>query len=380
MTNKVILPSITAFIVGLLLLMPFVSAAQPGPPADGPVNAKIRKEVIDSLNSVFIDGYLNEAIAKKMMSNINTYYKTGKYDTISSGRQFAAQLTKDLFEISHDKHISVEYVNRSRQSESEAEKADRDKGESEFRRDVNQGFDKLEILPGNIGLLELRGFLPIEESAAKINAAMAFMADADALIIDLRYNRGGAAPAVQYLASYLLESKPILFNTMLFRSSAGNQPVEITRKAKGPGLVHQSWTYQVLPGPRYDKKPVYILISELTASGAESFAYSLQALKRATLVGGTSAGAANPGGTDLLTVNFQVFIPRGRPVNPITHTNWEGVGLKPDIQSSFENSLKTAYLHALQEVEKRKDYQGPYNVKELIEDTQKELAELTRKK
>jgi C-terminal processing protease CtpA/Prc len=379
MINKSILITITAYTFILLLLLPLLLMAQPGPPADGPINVNTRKEVIDSLSSVLADGYHDVSMAKKMIASIIMYHQAGKYDTLNSGRKFAAQLTKDLFEISDDKHISVEYVNKSRQHESEAEKADKIERDAEFRRDVNHGFDKVEILPGNVGLFELRAFLPVEESAAKIDAAMAFLADADALIIDLRYNRGGAAPTVQYMASYLLDSKPVLFNTMMWRSSAGNQPVDVTRKVTGPGLVYQSWTYHVLPGRRFNKKPVFILISEITASGAESFAYSLQALKRATIVGGTSAGAANPGGTDQLTSHFQVFIPRGKPVNPITHTNWEGTGVKPDIHSSFDSSVKVAYVHALQQMEKRGEYQGPYQLENLIEDTQRELADLTDK-
>jgi C-terminal processing protease CtpA/Prc len=208
---------------------------------------------------------------------------------------------------------------------------------------------------------------------------MSLLIDTKALIIDLRYNRGGAAPAVQYLASYLLDSKTVLLNTMIWRSAAGNQPVEVTRKVKGPGLQQQAWTYAALPGPRYDKKPVFILISEITASGAESFAYSLQGHKRATIVGSTSAGAANPGGTDQLTSNFQVFIPRGSPIDPITHTNWEGIGVKPDVEISFEHSLNVAYIQALEKIEKNGDYAGPYDLKILIDERRKELEDLPKK-
>jgi C-terminal processing protease CtpA/Prc len=368
------------FFCFLQIILPDSAIAQPGPPPNGPIDAKIRREVIDSLTTVLSDGYYDPSIAKKMVSKINTYYKSGRYDTIKTGRQYADKLTQDLYEVSRDKHLSVEYVNAVQSEEGEANKAKRIKNEMDFRADVNHGFDKIEMLPGNIGLLELRGFLPIDETAAKIDAAMSLLTDADALIIDLRYNRGGHPATVQYFASYLLDSKPVLFNTLKWRSSAGNQPVKVTRKAIGPGQEHQSWTLAAVPGPRYDKKPVYLLIGEMTASGGESFAYSLQALKRATIVGGTSAGAANPGGTDPLTSNFQVFIARGRPTNPITQASWEGVGVKPDVESSWENTLKVAYLQALGEIDKRGDYKGPYDIKELIAETKKELAELAKEK
>jgi C-terminal processing protease CtpA/Prc len=246
---------------------------------------------------------------------------------------------------------------------------------------VNHGFDKVERLAGNVGLLELRTFSTIDKTAARIDGAMAFLADTDALIIDLRYNAGGHAASVQYLISYLLSGeKPILLNTMKWRSAAGNQPVTVTRKVSGQGLEQQSWTYQALPGPHYDKKPVFVVISEITASAAESFTYALQALKRVTVVGGTSAGAANPGGTDRLTSHFQIFIPRGRPEHPLTHANWEGVGIKPDVPASFENAQKVAYIHALEEIDKSRTYVGPEPLQELINDHKKQLEKVSKSK
>ncbi len=379
-TNNLFLMALFSYTFAIFMLLPASGVAQPGPPPDGLINKKIRIEVIDSLASVLVDGYVDPSMAKMMITSIRKNQKAGKYDTIQSGRQFAIELTKGLLEVSHDKHLSVEYVHTTGNNEPDANKADRTNKEIAFRRAVNHGFDKVERLPGNVGLLELRAFLPIDEAAVKIDAAMSLLTDTDALIIDLRYNRGGDPAAVQYLASYLLDSKPVLVNTMIWRSAAGNQPVEITRKAKGPGLIQQSWTYRALPGARYDKNPVFILISEITASGAESFAYSLQALKRATIVGGTSAGAANPGGTDRLTSNFQVFIPKGRPVNAITHTNWEGTGVNPDIESPFEHTMKIAYIHALEEIEKRGNYAGPDDLKMLIDDTKRELTQQANKK
>jgi C-terminal processing protease CtpA/Prc len=361
----------------ILLLFPITLFAQPGPPADGPIDSKMQKEVIDSLAAVLTDGYYDLPTAQLMVSQLRKFYKSGRYDTLKSGRQFAMELTKDLREVSKDKHLLVDYVNADASNVKGISDEQRKK-QAAFMNAVNHGFDKVERLPGNVGLLALRTFSTIEETAIKIDAAMNLLSDADALIIDLRYNSGGHPASVQYLVSYLFDSKPRLINTLLWRSSAGNQGVNVSRNSKGPGMIEQFWTLPALPAKRFGERPVYVLISEITASGAESFAYFLQATKRAVIVGGTSSGAANPGGTERLTSNFEVFVPRGQAYNSITKTSWERVGVKPDISCSFEQSLQVAYIQALEQVDKRGTYAGPEPLKILIDDAKAELSKLNK--
>jgi C-terminal processing protease CtpA/Prc len=136
-----------------------------------------------------------------------------------------------------------------------------------------------------------------------------------------------------------------------------------------------------VPGKRFVKKPVYVLTSKRTFSAAEECTYNLKNLNRATIVGETTGGGAHPGGAERIADHFLVFVPSGRAINPISKTNWEGTGVKPDIETPGDLALKTAHVAALERLkEKKKD--DPEIVKqlgELLQTAQKELAELKGK-
>jgi hypothetical protein len=159
---------------------------------------------------------------------------------------------------------------------------------------------------------------------------MAGLADTRALIVDLRRNGGGTPQAEVYLTSYLLDpAKPVAVNRFVWR----NPNTETFRTEE----------FMSSPTPySYRDKPVYVLTSARTFSGGEAVAYDMQALKLATIVGETTGGGANPGGGMPLTPDFGVFMPAGRGENPTTGTNWEGVGVKPDVAVPAADALKTA--------------------------------------
>ncbi len=109
-----------------------------------------------------------------------------------------------------------------------------------------------------------------------------------------------------------------------------------------------------LAGPRYPAdKPVFILIGESTMSGCEAFAYTLQAQHRATVIGSHSAGAAYFGDPLRLTDHFMAFVPVGRPIDPITHGDWEATGVTPQIAAAPNKALDVAELESLQIVQQR---------------------------
>lgn len=158
---------------------------------------------------------------------------------------------------------------------------------------------------------------------------MRFLNHTDALNIDLRANGGGGAMGA-VLASYLFNHNPVHLSDFYIRER---------------NETFQSWTLPFVPGPSYTNKPVFVLVGPQTASAAESFTYDLQAQKRVTVVGKKTAGAANPGRFVRVSEHLAVFIPDGRPLNPITLTNWEGVGIQPDIEVNIDQALECA--HAL---------------------------------
>jgi C-terminal processing protease CtpA/Prc len=196
----------------------------------------------------------------------------------------------------------------------------------------NFGFSKIERMKGNVGYLKFDGFMEPSSGAGDVAAgAMAFLAGTDALIIDLRENGGGSPAMVAFLCTYLFD-KPVHLNDLYWRAT---------------GQTQQWWTLPFVPGPRYVGKEVYLLTSSRTFSAAEEFTYNLKTQKRATLVGETTGGGANPGGVERLTDHFAAFVPGGRAINPITGTNWEGTGIAPDIQAPADQALDVAYRTAL---------------------------------
>jgi C-terminal processing protease CtpA/Prc len=112
--------------------------------------------------------------------------------------------------------------------------------------------------------------------------------------------------------------------------------------------VQSFWTRPEGPGPRLPDTPLFVLCSARTFSAGEEFAYDLQALRRATIVGETSRGGANPGRVHRLDEHFAAFIPDARAINPVTGDNWEGRGVRPDVACAADQALGRAHRLALE--------------------------------
>lgn len=362
-----IFASIAATIIIIVIGNTVIVAQQMQQP-DMTIDAKTRAEVIDSILSNLNDSYVFPDVAKKMETDIRSRIKNKEYDEVTSAKAFVVKLTEDLQSISHDKHLRVRYSFEAipvRQKRDEPTAEEISNFQNYLKR-INYGFEKVERLQGNIGYIDLRGFTDPELGVETVAAAMNFVNNTDALIIDLRQNGGGDPAMVALICSYLFGEKPVHLNDLYFRE--GNKTDEF-------------WTKPNVLGKKYGDKDVYVLTSNRTFSGAEEFANNLKVLKRATIIGETTGGGANPGGMFRITDHFGVFIPVGRAINPVTKTNWEGVGVKPDVEISQELALKTAYLSALNKsLEKAKDENLKGALKEIIEKTQKELDGLKVKK
>ena len=194
-------------------------------------------------------------------------------------------------------------------------------------------FRKLEWLPGNIGYLDLRRFEYPDISGPVLTAAMTFLENSDALIIDLRYNPGGRGELMQIMFSYFFEDHRVHF---------------LTSEDRLRGLTKQWWTIPYVSGKRLPDAPIYILTSENTGSAAEEFAYALKHLDRAVVVGDTTAGAAHTTHRHMFPdLHIEMHIPDGTNISPVTGEDWEGVGVIPDIPVSPEQALDVAHAEAL---------------------------------
>jgi C-terminal processing protease CtpA/Prc len=199
----------------------------------------------------------------------------------------------------------------------------------------NHGFRRVERLPGNVGSLEISHLPRAAWGRDTAIAAMDSLAGTSALIIDLRGCTGGYPDMVVLLLSYLFDEEPVHLNSIYWRDE---------------DITQEYWTQPEVPGERFGDKPVYVLVGPETFSGGEELAYDLQARQRATLVGERTGGGAHPGASFRLHPHFEVFIPVGRAINPVTGGNWERTGVIPDITVPAEQAFNTAYRLALKGV------------------------------
>jgi len=198
----------------------------------------------------------------------------------------------------------------------------------------NCTFEKVDILPRNIGYLKLNSFPDPSACSSTARTAMASLNHVDAIIFDLRDNRGGEPDRVALMAAYLFDHPEYCYN-----------PRENT--------TQQSWTLSPVPGNRLADKPVYVLTSARTFSGAEQFCYDLKMLKRATLVGETTGGAAHSGVFHRIDDHFGMGIPETRPINPFSKTDWAETGVEPDVKVKATDALQTAEKLAESKLQKK---------------------------
>jgi hypothetical protein len=323
----------------LAAAFPLAAIAQ-GPPPEQPdmtIDAATRKAVVDTLAERIERLYVFPDKARETARALRKRLAAREYDRITSARELADSLTSHAQAVTHDLHLRVSYRNEPvpPMTEDNLPESEMRRMREQARR-TNYGFEKVERLPGNVGYLDLRQFTGAPEGQPTAIAAMNFLGNVDALIVDLRRNGGGSPDMVATLLTYLTEpGDRLLFNTFYTREE---------------DRTLQFWTVPFVPGPRLHGKPVYVLTSSRTFSAAEEFAYDIQTHKLGTIVGAVTGGGAHPGGMFRVSGHYMVFVSTGRAVNPVTKTNWEGVGIKPDIPVKAGDALRVAHVEALKKI------------------------------
>lgn len=283
-----------------------------------------KASIVDRLAQIMDNNYVYPDKGKDMKELLQKKLKNGAYNQYTSATAFADALQADLRSVINDKHIRVAF-------DEERVKAIENRDQNGGRKPpANFGFEKVEILEGNIGYLDLRGFMEIRFAEEVAVPAMNKLIQADAIIFDLRKNGGGSPAMIRFICSYLFKEATHL-NTFYWRP-ANN--------------YSETWTDPSLASQTKQDIPVYILTSDYTFSAAEEFTYDLKNLNRATVIGETTGGGAHPGGPIVINQGFFVNVPQGRAINPVTKTNWEGVGVEPhikiDADAAFDRALELA--------------------------------------
>jgi hypothetical protein len=302
------------------------------------IDAATRTRVMDSAITNLNEFYVFPDTAKKMEENLRARQKKGEYDSIQDAETFAETLTHDLQQVSHDKHLRVNFSPEVLpKDENRRNPEDDARMRTQIERD-NCLFEKVERLPSNIGYLKFNAFLDPEICGPTAVAAMNFLGNVDAIIFDLRDNGGGDPKMIAFLSTYL-------FDTPTHLNDLYNRKEDTTT---------QYWTLPYVPGKRLAGKPAFVLTSKRTFSGAEEFSYNLKNLKRATIIGETTGGGAHPVSGHRLDDHFMIGVPFARAVNPISKTNWEGKGVEPDVKVPADQALDVAKKMAAEQIKRTK--------------------------
>ncbi len=326
-------PTVTTFSVRAL--PPGVTAANL---SNVVVDADLRKRVIEGINADLGEFYIDATIAGQMEDALLAHEKAGDYEKIADGDAFAAQLTKDLQGVSHDRHLRVDFSPFKIPPQRDPTAEDEARFHQQMEHD-NCMFRKVEILPNNIGYIKFDGFMDASFCGPTVVAAMGFVAHTGAVIFDLRQNGGGQPAMVTMIASYLFDKPTHLIDIY-------NRKQDSTT---------QNWTLSYLPGPRLAKQPVFVLTSKRTFSGAEEFAFDLKNQKRATIVGETTGGGGHPVAGHAVADYFMVGVPFAKSLDPVTKTNWEGTGVEPDVKVAADDALTTAEKLAGEKIQASKN-------------------------
>lgn len=287
-----------------------------------PINIR---QLIDSLSVTLKNNYVFPEKAKSITLFLQSQLNKNAYASyLKNPQKLAEQIEKDINQIHHDPHLHIDYdpdfvaQENAKPSEEEINQA------KKYWKEQNYSFLKAEILPGNVGYLPFNGFVDdIESARPTVYSALKFLANTSAIIIDLRENQGGSPEMVSQIESYFFNEKTHM-NDLINRSTK-DTTVFYADPAKADSLNLSM--------------PVYIVTSQKTFSAAEDFSYGMQQAKRATIVGEITGGGAHPQMPFSIGQGFVGSIPFARSYNPITKTDWEGMGVIPDVRANAGKAI-----------------------------------------
>ncbi len=321
-----------------------------------PITPDQQKEAIYGIARGIEALYINESQGKAMANFIKQRFHSGAYSNCTSPLAFKKMVLRDLLVVCPDKHLSIDYSLNPIPADDECRSTEEISSdqltapqkqrweeamaqEKAYFESINFGIGESRILPGTeVGYFKINQFASTDfpETGERIEQAMAKIAPAQALIIDLRDNQGGNPAAVANITSYLFDEKRLI-NQLYQRLN--NKTID---SHADPETVKKELHFG-------GKKPIVILTNENTFSAAEEFSYNLQTQGRATIIGtGPTQGGAHPVGRYVADDHFVVYIPYQKAVNPITGTNWEGTGVKPDILINKDQDALEAALTFIQ--------------------------------
>ena len=304
------------------------------------IDSQLRQRLVDNITRELLEKYVAPEKAGPIASHLRTKLQSGAYEKIETANELALALTNDLRSASKDLHLLVTYnptLERALKSAPTLPTAELPElpptpEQLSRNRQSNYDFRKLEIMNGNVGYLELRSFVDLNQSKDTAAAAMNFLSNTDAVIIDLRRNPGGFINLEIFLASYFY----------------GVDPVELLSRYHREGKVTiREWTLREVPGKRLQYVDLYILTSRETGSAGEGFSFILQQRQRAKIIGEQTSGAGYGNKEFPVGDGFVFYVSTFRQFDPRTGRGWQEAGVKPDVAVPSERALSVAHFEAI---------------------------------
>lgn len=265
---------------------------------DAPASGAERSAAVATLATLIDSHYVDPAQGTRLAALLRA---RGASDAAGDDAAFAARLSAALLAVSHDPRLRV----RTSAAPARSWLA---------RLRERGGIESVARIGADIGYLDVAEFTDAERAARPYARAFSTLGDVHTLIVDLRRNRGGDPQGLRLLSSYVVD-----------------RPIHYAQVAHRGGGVGHSWALpQLAAAPYLDQ--LTILTGLETGAEAEAFAYTMQAYRRATVIGTRSAGVASAGRTHALGAHLLADIPDGRPVLPLTGASWHGSGVAPDVE------------------------------------------------
>jgi len=285
------------------------------------------KQTVNDLASIIDSSYVYPEKGKSIADSLLQNLQDGKYDKISSAGGFSDLINEDLMHFSNDLHLFVEVTNVGMPASMLFEHRN-----PEEVKKLNYGFAKTEILENNIGYLKIDMLRGDDDAITVASKEFSKVTDCNAVVLDLRENVGGTCEMVNYMASLLFKDSTLLTITY----------------DRENNIINEDYTSPGLSPIKFDSDiPIFILTSKKTSSAAEAFTYALKHLKRATIIGERTAGMAHASEETIVNEYFRLLLPIHRTINPITHSDWEGKGVIPHIETKENKALKKALKMAM---------------------------------
>lgn len=303
-------------------------SAQQAIATDPEAHHKLMAAIAANLKQLYVDRAIGQQLADALLARD----KNGDYESLDMGASLAARINRDIQTTSRALGIppgvfvaDVVYSARPLPTGPPPPMTEemRERNRATLLRQ-NCLFEAIEMLPHSVGYVKLNGFADATACRETTGRTMASLNHADALIIDLRDNGGGFGETALQIAGYLFDRPTYMYDPR------PNSPVPAR-------------TASPIAGNKLIDKPVYVLTSSRTQSAAEYFVYNLKMLKRATVVGETTAGRQHSGAFHRINDHFGMGIQEAAPPdNPYPVKGWEVIGIEPDVKVSRTEAFDAA--------------------------------------